>query len=127
MFSDYIPVFVQLAVALFFGVAALLTSIILGQKGRLNKAKDSAYECGMISEGSITPRFSVKFYLVAMLFILFDIELIFMYTWAVSFQDLLGQNLSGIPNGIFWGMIWFLALFIVGEIYCLKKGAFDWK
>jgi len=50
-----------------------------------------------------------------------------MYTWAVSFQDLLGQNLSGIPNGIFWGMIWFLALFIVGEIYCLKKGAFDWK
>ncbi len=127
MFSDYFPIFIQLAVAIFFGVAALITSIVLGQKGQSNKAKESAYECGMISEGSISPRFSVKFYLIAMLFILFDIELVFMYPWAVSYTDMLGQTLSGIPNGIFWGMIWFLVLFIVGEIYCLKKGAFDWK
>ena len=79
MIQDYLPILLQVIVAIGFAGVALLASVILGRAGKRNATKDSAYECGMIPQGAAQPRFSVKFYLVAMLFILFDIEIVFMY------------------------------------------------
>jgi NADH-quinone oxidoreductase subunit A len=79
MIQDYLPILLQVIVAIGFAGVALLASVILGRAGKRNATKDTAYECGMIPQGDAQPRFSVKFYLVAMLFILFDIEIVFMY------------------------------------------------
>ena len=68
-------------------LGALLVSVLLGKSGRRTRAKDTAYECGMVPQGEAQPRFSVKFYLVAMLFILFDLEIVFMYPWAVVYRE----------------------------------------
>ncbi len=123
MIRDYLPVLLQIVVAIIFAASALILSVILGKSGRRNAAKDSAYECGMKAEGPSQPRFSVKFYVVAMLFILFDIEIVFMYPWAVVYREHIAQY--G-PN-IFWSMLSFVSILTVGYIYALKKGALDWK
>ncbi len=86
MIRDYLPLLLHIAVAIGFAVAALLVSVILGKAGRRTRIKDTAYECGMVPQGETQPRFSVKFYLVAMLFILFDLEIVFMYPWAVVYK-----------------------------------------
>jgi NADH-quinone oxidoreductase subunit A len=101
----------------------LILSVILGKKGRRSRIKDTAYECGMLPVGEGSTRLSVKFYLVAMLFILFDIEVVFLYPWAVIYRDMLREN----PNVIFGSMISFLVVLFVGYTYALKKRAFDWK
>ena len=121
--KEYLPIFFQVIVAIGFAAAALLTSVILGKSAKRNKAKDSAYECGMPAVGEAQPRFSVKFYLVAMLFILFDIEVVFMYPWAVVYRDYIA--LYGAR--IFWSMLSFVSILTVGYIYAIKKGALDWK
>jgi NADH-quinone oxidoreductase subunit A len=82
-----------------------------------------AYECGMVPQGEGQPRFSVKFYLVAMLFILFDIEVVFLYPWAVNFKEMLRSQ----GSTIFWSMTGFLALVTVGYVYAIRKGVLDWK
>jgi NADH-quinone oxidoreductase subunit A len=123
MVNDYLPILIQAIVAIGFTASALIFSVVLGRVGRRNPTKDSAYECGMIPEGAPQPRFSVKFYLVAMLFILFDIEIVFMYPWAVVYRDFL--KLHG-PL-IFWSMLSFASVLTVGYVYAIKKGAFDWK
>src|SRR5438552_3153504 len=82
MLREYLPVFLQIVVAMLFAGSALLVSILVGKSGKRTLAKDTAYECGMVPQGEVQPRFSVKFYLVAMLFILFDLEIVFMYPWA---------------------------------------------
>lgn len=110
-----------LAVAFSFGM--LVFSVILGKRGKRSQIKDTAYECGMLPIGSGASRLSVKFYLVAMLFILFDIEVVFLYPWAVIYRDMLQQN----ANLIFGSMISFLAILFVGYIYAVRKGAFDWN
>jgi len=79
MIRDYLPLLLQIGVAIGFAVSALLISVTLGMAGGRTRVKDTAYECGMVPEGETQPRFSVKFYLVAMLFILFDLEIVFMY------------------------------------------------
>jgi NADH-quinone oxidoreductase subunit A len=89
MIRDYLPILLQAIVAVGFAAGALITSVLMGKVGRRSQVKDSAYECGMVAEGGAQPRFSVKFYLVAMLFILFDIEIVFMYPWAVVYADIL--------------------------------------
>jgi NADH-quinone oxidoreductase subunit A len=122
MLPDYIPVFLQVVAAIFFAAASLLTSVLLGKRGRHTKAKDAPYECGKDAVGPAQPRFSVKFYLVAMLFILFDIEVVFMYLWAVVYQDQLQHGLT-----IFWSMLSFVGILFVGYLYALKKHAFDWN
>src|SRR5437660_11262955 len=122
MLREYIPVLLQIIVAVGFAVAALVLSVILGKTGRRNRIKDSAYECGMVPQGEVQPRFSVKFYLVAMLFILFDLEIVFMYPWAVVYRESIKQ--SGL---IFWSMLSFISILMVGYVYALKKGALDWK
>jgi NADH-quinone oxidoreductase subunit A len=124
MIQDYLPILLQVIVAIGLAGVALLASVILGRAGKRNATKDSAYECGMIPRGEGQPRFSVKFYLVAMLFILFDIEIVFMYPWAVVYRDYI-EKFS--PWTIFGSMLGFVAIQMVGFVYAIKKGALDWK
>jgi NADH-quinone oxidoreductase subunit A len=122
MLRDYLPVLLQLIVAVGFAVSALVVSVLLGKTGRRTPAKDTAYECGMVPQGQAQPRFSVKFYLVAMLFILFDLEIVFMYPWAVIYKEAIAQS-----SVIFWSMFSFITILMVGYVYALKKGALDWR
>jgi NADH-quinone oxidoreductase subunit A len=124
-FIQYLPILFLLAAAVGFAGGTLFISVMLGKFAKSSKAKDAAYECGKdpITEG--TSRFSVKFYLVAMLFILFDIEVVFMYPWAVVYRDMLAEHAT--RNLIFGSMFSFLGILFVGYIYALKKKAFDWK
>ena len=124
MVQDYLPVLLQVLVAVGFAGFALLVSVLLGRTGRRNPVKDSAYECGMVPKGDAQPRFSVKFYLVAMLFILFDIEIVFMYPWAVVYRDYIAQYSS---LTILASMLGFIIILMVGFVYAIRKGAFDWK
>jgi len=121
--TQYIPVAILILVAILFSGGILVASVICGKKGKSNPIKDTAYECGMLPVGNGSPRFSVKFYLVAMLFILFDIEVVFLYPWAIIYKDMLKQN-AGL---IFGSMFSFLGILFVGYIYAFKKHAFDWK
>jgi NADH-quinone oxidoreductase subunit A len=122
---EYVAVLmlVVLAIAAVGGMLGL--SVLVGVRGKRNKAKDTAYECGMNPVGEGTPRFSVKFYLVAMLFILFDIEVVFLYPWAVVYKSMLADPAT--RNMIFLAMVSFLGVLFVGYLYALKKRAFDWK
>lgn len=122
MIHDYVPLLLHIAIAIGFAISALLVSILLGMAGRRTRVKDTAYECGMVPEGNTQPRFSVKFYLVAMLFILFDLEIVFMYPWAVVFKDMIGES-----KLILWSMLSFITILMVGYVYALRKGALDWK
>ncbi len=122
MTQQYAYVLLQLGAAIVIAAGALITSLILGKRGSRNRAKDTAYECGMEPRGAASSRFSVKFYLIAMLFILFDIEVVFLYPWAVGFRDGLAEN----PM-MLWTMLAFLGILIVGFIYEWRKGALDWK
>ena len=122
MLRDYLPVLLHILVAIGFAVSALVTSVLLGRAGRRTPTKDSAYECGMVPQGEAQPRFSVKFYLVAMLFILFDLEIVFMYPWAVVYRESIVESKT-----ILWSMLSFVTILMVGYVYALKKGAFDWK
>lgn len=121
--EQYLPVLLLVIVAVGFAVGMLAVSVLFGVKSRRNPVKDSAYECGMPARGEGSVRFSVKFYLVAMLFILFDIEVVFLYPWAVVYRDLLVEN----AGMIFGAMVSFLGILFVGYLYALKKKAFDWK
>lgn len=122
MIREYLPVLLHILVAIGFAVSALLISVLLGKAGRRSKIKDSAYECGMLPQGEAQPRFSVKFYLVAMLFILFDLEIVFMYPWAVVYKESIRHG-----HTILWSMLSFVSILMVGYVYALKKGALDWK
>ena len=121
--TQYIPVLMLLGVAVLFSAGSLIGSVLVGKVGKRYKIKDMPYECGMLPVGSGSSRMSVKFYLVAMLFILFDIEVVFLYPWAVVYREMLVTN----ANLIFGAMVSFLGILFVGYVYALKKGAFDWK
>jgi len=123
--AQYIPVLFLLAAAVGFAGGTLVISVLLGKYGKRTKAKDTAYECGKDPIGEGGARFSVKFYLVAMLFILFDIEVVFLYPWAVVYRDMLADHAT--RNLILGSMISFLAILFVGYLYALEKKAFDWK
>lgn len=120
--ENYLPVLLQVLVALGFAVTVLIASVIFGRSARTNTTKDSAYECGMLPIGEGAPRFSVKFYLVAMLFVLFDIEVVFMYPWAVQFRDLIAQSPAALVS-----MAGFAGILVIAYAYALKKGALNWK
>lgn len=122
MLREYLPVLLQIIVAVGFALSALIVSVLLGKAGRRNRIKDSAYECGMVPQGEAQPRFSVKFYLIAMLFILFDLEIVFMYPWAVVYRDLIRHS-----PVVFWSMLSFVSILMVGYVYALRKGVLDWK
>jgi len=109
--------------AVIFSFGMLLLSVLLGKKGKRTPIKDTPYECGMLPVGQGTARLSVKFYVVAMLFILFDIEVVFLYPWAVVYKQMLKENAALILGSMFS----FLAVLFIGYLYALKKGALDWK
>ncbi|MEY3897019.1 MAG: hypothetical protein RLZZ214_2540 [Verrucomicrobiota bacterium] len=120
--QDYLPVLFQVLIALGFAVSTLTLSVVFGRSGKRNATKDSAYECGMLPVGEGSPRFSVKFYLVAMLFVIFDIEVVFMYPWAVQFRDLAAQGPTALAS-----MAGFAGVLVFAYVYALKKGALNWK
>lgn len=120
---DYIPVLIQIGLALGIGAAVLIFSQLLGQRGPRNRFKDSAYECGLPPEGGAdAARFSVKFYVTAMLFILFDIEIVFLIPWVLVYRDFLAQNLP-----ILTPVLFFILLLVAGLVYEMKKGALKWE
>ena len=121
--EQYIPVLILVLIALALVSFMLVGSVLVGKRGRRTAVKDSAYECGMIPVGEASRRLSVRFYLVAMLFILFDIEVVFLYPWAVVYKDMLATQ----ANLILGSMLSFLGILLVGYFYAVKKGAFDWK
>jgi NADH-quinone oxidoreductase subunit A len=120
---QYVPVLMLAVVAILFSVGTLVASALLGKRARRSAIKDTAYECGMLPVGDGNTRLSVKFYLVAMLFILFDIEVVFLYPWAVNFKSMIREQ----PGLIFGSMAGFMVILFIGYIYALKKDAFDWK
>ncbi|MCB1065626.1 MAG: NADH-quinone oxidoreductase subunit A [Verrucomicrobiae bacterium] len=124
MLQEYVPVLLQVIIATGFAVATLIASVLLGKRALRNRTKDSAYECGMLPVGDGQPRFSVKFYLVAMLFVLFDIEVVFLYPWAVSFRELAIEKELLV---VFWSAMSFIVILFVAYLYALKKGALEWR
>ncbi len=114
---DYLPILVMLVVVVGFATAGLIVSALVGPR-RPTPAKLAPYESGMPPIGSARRRFSIKFYLTAVLFILFDIEIIFFYPWAVLFRQLGWFGLM--EMGIF------ILVLLLGYIYVLRKGGFDW-
>lgn len=123
MLEQYLPVLLQVLLATGFAAVTLLISILLGRAARRNKMKDSAYECGMLPIGEDQPRFSVKFYIVAMLFVLFDIEVVFLYPWAIIYKD----YIVSLGHDIFWSMLGFVGILLVAFIYAWRKRALDWN
>ena len=115
--EHYFPVLLQALIAAAMAVALAAASYLLGNRVR-NRVKDMPYECGIVPTGSARQRFSVKFYLVAMLFIVFDIEAIFLYPWAVVYREL--------KMFAFFEMFLFVVLILSGFFYIWKKGALDW-
>jgi NADH-quinone oxidoreductase subunit A len=123
MLSDYLPVLVQVVIASGFAIATLIASALLGKRAASNLTKDSAYECGMNPVGEAHARFSVKFYLVAMLFVLFDIEVVFLVPWATVYRE----QIAGGAAVYLWAMLGFVGILFVAYLYALKKGALEWR
>jgi NADH-quinone oxidoreductase subunit A len=121
-FARYLPLLIHVVLACGLAGAIVLLSWIIGYR-RPTRAKLSPYECGMTPVGDARERFSVKFYMVAMLFILFDVEAIFLYPWAIILKQLKhdGQALFGIGE-----MFVYIGIVLVGFWYIWKKGALDW-
>lgn len=118
MLQEYIPIALILGIAVLLGGGILAMSAMLGPR-KADPAKSAPYECGMPPVGDARVRFSVKFYIIAMLFILFDIEVVFMYPWAIIYRRL---GLFG-----FYEMLVFVVILFIGYIYVLKKGALRWE
>ncbi|SCY26450.1 NADH-quinone oxidoreductase subunit A [Flavobacterium caeni] len=115
---DYLPIIMQMGLAVGFVVMTIIVSSFLGPK-RSSKNKDKNFECGIESVGNARIPFSVKYFLVAILFVLFDVEVIFMYPWAVNFREMGMEGL--IKMGIF------ITLLLVGFFYVLKKKGLEWE
>ncbi|MBL0104149.1 MAG: NADH-quinone oxidoreductase subunit A [Bacteroidetes bacterium] len=116
--NEYLPILIQFAVALGFVVAVMLATHALGPK-RKGKAKLDTFECGIEVQGNARIPFSIKYFLVAILFVLFDVEVIFMYPWAVNFKTL---GIDGLIE-----MLIFMALLLTGFFYIIRKGALKWE
>ena len=127
--NDYLPVVYMAVLGVFFAASALGASWLMGERGRDNPVKNTPYECGLPIESHAHERFSVKFYIVAMLFIVFDVEVVFMYPWAVSFGQAGGSVTMNGPDPIvlMWEMFAFVAILALGLVYVLKKGVLEWR
>jgi len=123
--QQYVPVAMLAILAAVAAFGMLAVSVLIGYRGKRSLVKDTAYECGMKPVGEGTPRLSVKFFLVAMLFILFDIEVVFLYPWAVVYREMLANPMT--RHLIFGAMLSFLGILFVGYLYVVKKGALKWQ
>ncbi len=127
---EYLPVFLLMLIAIGLAGVQLIASWLVGKRGKTNPAKESAYECGIEAEGDAHTRFSVKFYLVAVLFILFDVEVVFLYPWAVYFGSGSAPEIFGtkaaLRQFLFVEMLVFLVILFLGWYWVVKKKALDW-
>ncbi|MFT3870006.1 MAG: NADH-quinone oxidoreductase subunit A [Nibricoccus sp.] len=120
--APYLPILIQALLAAVIAGTVIGASHFFGQRSRKNAIKDSAYECGIQSEGAPHTRFSVKFYLTAMLFIIFDIEVVFLIPWTFVYREFLSQHIA-----ILGPILFFLGVLVLGLVYEVKKGALDWE
>ena len=123
MENSYLPILIIFGIGILFSGTFILLSSLVGPK-KPTKEKLAPYECGMPPVGDSRQRFSVKFFLVAILFILFDIEAVFLYPWAVLFKDF---KESGQGIFIFWEMVAFLLILVLGLFYVWKRKALEWE
>jgi NADH-quinone oxidoreductase subunit A len=126
-FAPYLPLLIHILFAVGIASGMVILSALLGKR-RPTRAKMSPYECGMQPTGDARQRFTVKFYLVAMLFILFDVEAVFLYPWAVIYRDLSDPKQHN--NVRFFGfteMLVYIGIVLVGFFYIWKKGVLDWN
>lgn len=125
--ADYVPVLVMLMFAVGFAIVLLLLSWALGKKTAGNPIKETAYECGLQPITDAQQRFSVKFYLVALLFVLFDLEVVFLYPWAVIFTK---EGPAGFEGNfmlfLLAEMVIFVGILFLGWFYVIRKGVVDW-
>ncbi len=120
--AAYLPILIQAILAVVITSGVIIASHLLGQRAAKNQIKDTAYECGVPAEGSTHTRFSVKFYVTAMLFILFDIEVVFLIPWSFVYRDFLANHIA-----IFWPVMFFIGVLVLGLFYEVKKGALEWE
>ena len=118
---DYLPIAMMFVVAIGFVLVTMLATHLLGPK-RSSKVKLETYECGIESKGNSRLPFSIKYFLIAILFVLFDVEVIFMYPWAVNFAEW-----SKVSSAAFFEMFIFLGLLVLGLVYIIRKGALKWE
>ncbi len=116
--SDFLPILIALGVALGFVISSMVGSHLLGPN-RKTKKKQETYECGVEITGNARIPFSIKYFIVAILFVLFDVEVIFMYPWAVNFRELGAFG--------FFEMLMFMGFVLVGFFYMVRKGALNWE
>ncbi len=119
--STYLPALVQIVLGLSIPAIILIVSHVFGQRAKGNYIKDKAYECGLPMEGKPHPRFAVKFYVTAMLFILFDIEVVFLVPWALVYREFLAAGIA-----ITAATAVFLGVLVLGLVYEFKRGALEW-
>jgi len=124
--STYYPVFVFLVAILGFTMTTLIAAHVIGPK-RDTPVKLMPYESGMDPIGDARQRFDVKFYLIAILFLVFDVELLFLYPWAVSAYELFRDQAAVLSAYIFWELLAFLATLVVAFIYAWRRGVFQWR
>lgn len=120
--SAYLPILIQFFVALGFVVTTMVATHLIGPK-RKSDIKMDNFECGIEAEGNARNPFSIKYFLTAILFVLFDVEVIFMYPWAVNFKEMLKTQ----GSMIFIEMLIFMVLLLVGFFYVIKRKALDWE
>jgi NADH-quinone oxidoreductase subunit A len=122
--SQLLPVIVLAIFVIIFGVVLLWFASLISEKGKKDSVQDESYECGLPSDTSGSTKIPIKFYLTAILFILFDIEIIFMYPWALTYNDFIG---SGAGVYILASMGFFLAVFVFGLFWEVKSKALEWE
>lgn len=118
----YLPFLVQALLAAGITITIIVLSTVVGQRARQNAIKDSAYECGVPAEGVIHTRFSVKFYVTALLFMLFDLEVVILLPWTFIYREFLANHIA-----ILGPIFFFLGVLILGLFYEVKKGALKWE
>lgn len=120
--AAYLPFLIQAILAAVVAGGVIGASHLLGQRAKGGQIKDSPYECGVPTEGVIHTRFSVKFYLTALLFMLFDLEVVILIPWCFIYRDFLANHLS-----ILGPVLFFIGVLILGLVYEVKKGALEWE
>jgi len=120
--AAYLPFLLQALLAAGIGAAIIIASHIFGQRAHHNGIKDSAYECGLPSLGVVHSRFSVKFYLTALLFMLFDLEVVILIPWCFVYRDFLANHIA-----ILGPVLFFIGVLVLGLVYEIRKGALEWE
>jgi NADH-quinone oxidoreductase subunit A len=120
--AAYLPFLIQALLAAGITAAIVGASTLVGQRAKHTKIKDSAYECGITAEGIVHTRFSVKFYLTALLFMLFDLEIVILVPWTFIYREFLANHIA-----ILGPILFFIGVLVLGLVYEIKKGALEWE